>query len=71
MILHNMIVRFEARRGRTGLNGGSMEWAIQEGRELDDNDNVNVEGLQEGGTEGQQFRGLLVERLIQQRRIPI
>ena len=66
MILHNMIVCFEARCGRTGLNGGSMEWAIQEGRELDDNDNVNVEGMQEGGTEGQQFRGLLVERLIQQ-----
>ncbi|KIM57633.1 hypothetical protein SCLCIDRAFT_28722 [Scleroderma citrinum Foug A] len=68
MILHNMIVHFEARRKRT-LNNGSMDWAIQEAGRLDDDDDDT--GGEQGGTEGQQFCGLLVERLLEQRGIHI
>ncbi|KIM56625.1 hypothetical protein SCLCIDRAFT_132182 [Scleroderma citrinum Foug A] len=68
MILHNMIVHFEARRKRT-LNNGSMDWAIQEAGRLDDDDDDT--GGEQGGTEGQQFRGLLVERLLEQHGIHI
>ena len=68
MILHNMIVHFEARRKRT-LNNGSMDWAIQEAGRLDDDDDDT--GGEQGGTEGQQFCGLLVERPLEQRGIHI
>ena len=67
MILHNMVVCFETRR-REELGEGTMRWAIWEA-EWEDNDD---EGREErGGTPGQQFRGLLMERLFEQHGIRV
>ena len=65
MILHNMIVRFEAKQ----LGEGSMRWAIGEADWEDKNDDIG--GELEGEMPGQQFRGLLMERLFEQCGIPI
>ena len=65
MILHNMIVRFEAKQ----LGEGLMGWAIREADWEDANNDVG--GELEGETPGQRFWGLLMERLFEQRGIPI
>ena len=65
LILHNMIVRFEAKQ----LGEGSMGWAIREAEWEDENDDVG--GELEGEMPGQRFRGLLMERLFEQCGIPI
>ena len=65
MILHNMIMRFEAKQ----LGEGSMGWAIREADWEDANNDVR--GELEGETPGQRFQGLLMERLFEQRGIPI
>jgi len=67
MILHNMVIRFEAKR-REELGEGMMGWAIAEAEWENKN---NEGGGETGGTQGQRFRALLMERLFEQRRIRI
>ena len=68
LILHNMIVQFEAKRRRE-LGEGTMRWAMREAEWEDADDDVG--GEERGGTLGQRFQGMLVERLIEQRGIQI
>jgi len=69
MILHNMVVRFEDKRREELGERGTMDWAIGEARGSDEGtDDGNEEG---GGTQGQQFRGLLMMRLFEQRGIQV
>ena len=65
MILHNMIVCFEAKQ----LGEGSMRWVIRVADWEDANDDIG--GELEGETLGQRFRGLLMERLFEQCGVPI
>jgi len=69
MILHNMIVHFEANR-RDEFGGGTMDWAIEEaeGWEEDGGDRI---GEEQGTTSGQQFWVLLMEKLLEQRGIRV
>ena len=67
MILHNMIMHFEANQ-RDEFGGGTMDWAIEEaeGWEEDGGDRI---GEEQGTTSGQQFWVLLMEKLLEQRGI--
>ena len=65
MILHNMVICFET-RWREELGEGTMSWVIREA-EWEDEDEEG--GEERGGTPGLQFRGLLMERLFEQRGI--
>jgi len=64
MILHNMVVHFEDKRREESGERGTMDWAIGEaGGSDEDTDDGNEEG---GGTQGQQFHGLLMTWLFKQ-----
>lgn len=67
LILHNMIIRFETKRGSES-GEGTMGWAMREAEWEDDDDDVYGEEI--GGTEGHHFRGELLRMLIEQHRLP-
>ena len=64
MILHNMVVHFEDKRREESGEHGTMDWAIGEAGGSDEGtDDGNEKG---GGTQGQQFHGLLMMWLFKQ-----
>ncbi|KIK75326.1 hypothetical protein PAXRUDRAFT_173178, partial [Paxillus rubicundulus Ve08.2h10] len=65
LILHNMIVCFEERHQM--VIAGTMEWAIAEGRELDDNNNMGAYVDPPQGTPGQKFHVCFTEKLFHER----
>ncbi|KIK99442.1 hypothetical protein PAXRUDRAFT_132027, partial [Paxillus rubicundulus Ve08.2h10] len=67
LILHNMIIWFEARR--QGEMRETMEWAIAEGQWPDNERGECICMNQGGGTEGQQFHAYLIQRLFDEHNI--
>lgn len=68
-ILHNMIIVFEENHWRQGEQVGSLRWAREEAVVYGDEPEPDVGLEQPRGTEGQQFRGHLIEKLSDQHAI--
>ena len=69
LILHNMIIVFEENRRMRGEQVESVGWAREEAAVYGDDADPAVGLEQPRGTEGQQFRSYLAEKLFDQRGI--